>query len=409
MKPVALTNTPNAILWELPPGKPDRREPFGGYETPDKRTRVIQSAQKGRICSYYALLPLRVRIGPIHPLTAREDRSIEKTISLWRKQMSAYDALHCISDDFSSDYYVGINQYDENLLRAFDINPLHMITGIVDLSLMWNTSTASEKAEMMELAQSKWDEQSPRSKRAYLRDFVRHTLIVKYQLQPSSWTPYQSIDTLIQTLKNEGPMAVGGTLGLPSYKATALCSARKIASHSIYYFPKGAERKKNGLGHVIVLIGAEKIGDQELVYYNDPNDISDPIIGKKIYTQSYKTFTSSIDKPIMAKGAVYTRGFLRETPIAYGIHAHPTLQPSTAAAISSMPSLGAVLSKMLMPPYTKTPPPSLSLPSMDKFIDKLIALKILRLEDRDSEEKISTATDIFIKMCEDAGLTDLPK
>ena len=37
MKPVALTNTPNGILWELPPGKPDRREPFSGHDMPDKR------------------------------------------------------------------------------------------------------------------------------------------------------------------------------------------------------------------------------------------------------------------------------------------------------------------------------------------------------------------------------------
>jgi hypothetical protein len=86
---VALTNTANAIIWGLPPGKPNPQEQFKGSSSPDTRSRVIQAEQKGSTCSYYAFLPLRMRIGPIHSPFEKENRQIEKTISLWRKQFTA--------------------------------------------------------------------------------------------------------------------------------------------------------------------------------------------------------------------------------------------------------------------------------------------------------------------------------
>ena len=179
-------------------------------------------------------------------------------------------------------------------------------------------------------------------------------------------------------------MAVCGNLGPTSYKMSALCSTRKIAEHSLYYFPKGAERITCRLAHVIILIGAEKLDDgQEIIYYNDPSDVGELTSIRKMYVQSYKTFTLAIRSPYLIRAAVYVKGRLQEAPQVYGIHAHRSLWPSTSAARSSMPSLGSVLSKTLIPTQKKTPPTSLSLPSI---VDSLIALKILQPEDCNSDE-----------------------
>jgi hypothetical protein len=301
------------------------------------------------------------------------------------------------------------------------------------MSELWNNSPISEQNKMMEAAKLSWEQRTLLRKYVIIHSVVIHTMVQKYQLQPSYWTPDQPIENLIKILKEKGPMAVGGNLGKACYNVEALCSSRKIAGRSIYYFPKGAERIKTLADHVIVLIGAEKIGEQEVIYYHD-NESSDPVAGKRIYTQSYKTFTSSIERPFIPKFANYVAGDLVETQASYGVHAHPLLQPRPAHIQGFYlppnpykydPFLRqAIAENMLRTPSLESYqiptnlPPILENSSKDEInvqektfphsasegIERLIILGILDPKDRNNSQKISEAIAAFIKICNEHGL-----
>ncbi len=314
-------------MWELPPGKPDRRESFKGYGVEDDRFRVTQSRQKGPTCSYYGFLPLRVRIGPFHGASDSESRTIEKAISLWRKQVTACAVRHPYSNKIPDEFLADISHCDRALLTAFGINPIDMFISASGRAKDWNSLSQMTQTMLIKFELKLWDDLPLKVKRFLLQNFVIHTMMMKYQLQPSKWTPDQPIKNLIQILKNYGPMAVAGNLGISSYSSSASCSTRKIAARAIYYFPEWSKCDEYNERHVIILIGAEKLGDCENIYYNDPNDSSCPVTGKRIYVESYKTFTAAITSPFIIKTGINAEGQLHETPEAYGVHAHPTLQP----------------------------------------------------------------------------------
>ncbi len=333
MKPVALLFTETAVLWELSGGKPDRREPFIGL--PDKRTRVIQQSQKGPLCAYYSMLPLRVRIGPTHSSSFQTFRSDEKIISIWRKELIAISSRRYRLLINSEEYEACINTCHENLLLAFGINYIYMALGDISIKgipswKIWHSSGPLTKENLLRIVKNYFNSLPLRDRQALIHNFVIRVLIEKYQLEYSSWTPEQPIDSLMKNLKEHGPMTVSGYLGPVFYLAPPRLSARKISDHSLHYFPKGTQRKPEfGDCHAIIVIGAEKIGDQELVYYSDPHDISDPISGRKIYAQSYNTFVSAIHQPLAIKACLLDGDSLRYFSDVYGVHAHRSLQPNS--------------------------------------------------------------------------------
>lgn len=310
MASITLLNTPNSIVYELPPGKPSPKECFTG--SPDNRTRIPQPAQKGPACVYYAFNYLRRRIGPIHDKKFARERNIEKIISNWRKS---------ITIDHSA-------TSGKDLLARFSINPYHMCIGSSRNTERWNRGSFSERTAIMHDIRLMIASLTPEHQGCLMQGFAIRTMAMQYNLLPSTWDPKQPITSLIGALKTFGPMAVGGDLGgTHCYKSKALLSNRKIAGHSIYYFPKGAERNSVVAYHVVVVIGAEKTKDQEIVYFLDPNNASLAEADQPIYAQSYRSFTSYIAP--YHRTAKYSpsetvddiSGILTEILPTYGFHA----------------------------------------------------------------------------------------
>lgn len=139
---------------------------------------MTQPSQKGPTCGYYALLPLRVRIGPEHPPSAEKQRSIEQLISLWRKQITHFSRAHYRPGPLQDDYLIGLGECDENLLRTFKINPLHMLIDNMGHAELWNSSSPIIQAKMMSDAQINWDALSPIRKSGAISNFSCHAMVV---------------------------------------------------------------------------------------------------------------------------------------------------------------------------------------------------------------------------------------
>ena len=118
-----------------------------------------------------------------------------------------------------------------------------------------------------------------------------------YQLNRSSLSPSQPIDTLINDLKNHGPMVCGGYIGANCYNSSPLSLSKKIGGRSIWGWKKGAFNQDGSELHTLVVVGAEKTENQENIYFIEPNDPSNPtnIEAQKIYKMSYTRFTQQVN------------------------------------------------------------------------------------------------------------------
>lgn len=149
-----------------------------------------------------------------------------------------------------------------------------------------------------------------------LQDATHHAITFKMCLSPTNWTPMMTHSVLLNSLKNEGPQIAVGNLGLmfygtpPSVKAT-------LGDRKIYGWSPGAKTLDNVVMHSIVVIGAARFPNQEVVYYIDPSDESDPQNPElqRIYTISYLRFTERISKffNFLPDSAYTYKSDLRET------------------------------------------------------------------------------------------------
>lgn len=155
-------------------------------------------------------------------------------------------------------------------------------------------------------------------------------MIKKYALTPSSWTPTQPFINLLIALRTHGPMAISGKIGCQYYTEPPRLSQNTITGLDTpyYYFPKGSTRKDNPDMHAIILIGAEKKGSQELVYFIDPMDESELSPTRKVYVSTYSTITSSMPEPLTIDTSIVIDGKVHVEPKLYGVHAPLELQAS---------------------------------------------------------------------------------
>ncbi|MBS0605599.1 MAG: hypothetical protein JSR57_01505 [Verrucomicrobia bacterium] len=127
-----------------------------------------------------------------------------------------------------------------------------------------------------------------------------------YGFKEAEWRTSQTISSLFQTLKNHGPLYVGGLFG-NSYYAKEPTIRQIIEGRSIYgWAPEdrlpATEAghlfgEQVSAGHAIVIIGAAKGGSKGgYVYFIDPSDGSsatDPS-QQKIYVISYENFVANV-------------------------------------------------------------------------------------------------------------------
>jgi hypothetical protein len=140
-----------------------------------------------------------------------------------------------------------------------------------------------------------WDALSPTDQRHFLDIFARMESARAYGLVVSDWHPKQPFESLVQELDKHGPLSVGGAFGRPHYIFPAKPLKRQIEGRQLYGWNKD-DPKREGIVtvHQILIVGAEKTEKQQLVYYIDPMDDSDPAHPEKqrIYAMSYEKLTS---------------------------------------------------------------------------------------------------------------------
>ncbi len=97
-----LIQTESSFMYSLPEGKPDVRHYPLTLENSDSRPRTRQSSQKGPTCFFYAMNPLRLRIGPNPSPEFQEARAVEKLISDYRKKITTWrlDAIPAVARTF---------------------------------------------------------------------------------------------------------------------------------------------------------------------------------------------------------------------------------------------------------------------------------------------------------------------
>ncbi|MBS0651205.1 MAG: hypothetical protein JSR93_08585 [Verrucomicrobia bacterium] len=147
-----------------------------------------------------------------------------------------------------------------------------------------------------------WDELI-KNEPSTLDTFFQEAAAEAYGFRKSSWTPYQPIESLIESLKSNGPHCVTGFHGSSWYRSPPAVQ-QTIEGRSIYGWDSSdrlPESSSSAIGaksltsHTIVIIGADKAGG--IVYFIDPNDgssVKDPE-QQKIYAIPYQSLTEHHD------------------------------------------------------------------------------------------------------------------
>jgi hypothetical protein len=155
----------------------------------------------------------------------------------------------------------------------------------------------SEMSEENGYKKTNWKKLDTVEKAGFLDFFARDVSAKAYGLQKSSWSPVKGIESLMDELKKNGPLFIGGALGKPAYIDEPFKMSQKLAGRDIYAWRPGAKRHPTTFStHSVLLIGAKKIQDKAFVYFIDPIDPSDPKdkSTQKIYMISFSNLTSNI-------------------------------------------------------------------------------------------------------------------
>ncbi|HEV3270428.1 MAG TPA: hypothetical protein VGZ69_07290 [Candidatus Rhabdochlamydia sp.] len=356
-----LERTATSILYEIPPGKPDPKQKRTIGE--DTRNRIPQLAYKGNTCWYYTLKFIRQQIGknPCKELT--QARKVERLCSLRRKSYTKHEnSLPAIADQLftekGSDVLCSIDlakaknyvknkqttqpmmetpeflegrpslfPFLEEFIKEGKKSNMHEFLlhkkfsgrNRINLEFLTNLGISLKEVFDSEITTANGYEKKPcktlkdLEKSSLLGFFACKISAKVYDLQKSSWTPFQKIDCLIEELETKGPLYVGGNLGRPTYVDEPFKMSQKISERDIYAWRPGANRNP-GLGHTVLLVGAKKVQGKAFVYFIDSADPSDPNdrSKQKIYMISYTNLTSNVCD-------LHGRG-QQNSPVGYAYH-----------------------------------------------------------------------------------------
>ena len=160
-----------------------------------------------------------------------------------------------------------------------------------------------------------WSDTSEDFKFLFLDNFIKNLSAKMYGLEISSWRPVHPIESLIQELKQHGPLFVQGCFGSEYYSVPPRKLEKVLEGREVYGWLKSDLKESSFVNdHAILIVGAEKIETRGFVYFIDPNDESDPqdIKKQKIYVMSYERLTASNNISDL-------HGFLRpDAPLSIG-------------------------------------------------------------------------------------------
>jgi len=340
-----LERTNNSIIYEIPAGKPDPQQKC--TVDGDVRDRVMQAASKGNTCWYYTLNFIRRRIGDGLSEDFSEGRKIEKLCSQRRKAQTNHDnSLPAIAGQLQNqlgrDTLGGIdlekakflienreklqpiidtpetlegspslfpfieeflkerncrNMHEFLLIKKFSVLNQINIKFLSDFGISVEKLFEEETSEEHGYTKINWEELNVLEKAGFLDFFARDVSAKAYGLKKSSWTPLKRIEGLIEELKKNGPLYIGGAFGRPAYIDEPFKIGQKLAGREIYAWQKGAKRHPITFSaHSVLIVGAKKIQDNALVYFIDSLDPSDPkdLSKQKIYVISFTNLSLHI-------------------------------------------------------------------------------------------------------------------
>jgi hypothetical protein len=319
-----------------PLGKPDRRQERPPINEEDCRSRVRQSAQKGLDCWWYAFNRIRYRfnapgneklperiveragsdrrktLAKIHLVSLfLEDDWADRLKAVTRQSLESLEAREDLSENrvfcfrrepvslrpYVDEYISSIgkdNFYDflKNLLRKKS----HQANDQFFKAVGSSSSEAFAKwvqtdpcvANLRNIKRR--SDLPPDEALAFMNGLVQLEFAKRIHLLPSQWTPLLPFKALCEELQRHGPLCVSGLFGKSVYK-TPPHEVRRINKLPVYAWSPKDPPLPTKNAHAVVLVGAEKVDGQEIVYFTDPNDSSGPE-GQKIYAMSYRRLTS---------------------------------------------------------------------------------------------------------------------
>ncbi|MGR3951448.1 MAG: hypothetical protein QRY74_00780 [Chlamydia sp.] len=111
----------------------------------------------------------------------------------------------------------------------------------------------------------------------------------------ASWKPSQEFSKLVNELKDNGPLIIHGQFGPLYYEEAPIQSKILFEGRALFYWRPNARTRSGFNGsYSFILVGAQEIGKQQVVYYILPNDDSDPKAPEKqrIFCMSYERLTA---------------------------------------------------------------------------------------------------------------------
>lgn len=352
----ALINNENQIIWDMPYGKPDRKNSIEGKE---EQKRIARQSQKGDTCWWYAIQDLRNSC----PKDISE-REMEKKFSIFRKKMTISGEIKKNLNNFLYNFECGVKIglfYDKETSHRFIES---FISGIEDKNIAGNiekriteffktnemsitndnfkkfinkfelyiesdffknnrsvTCEFSEKKLLVsssdvvkrltciseslqevpmqfraEIVNQQFLDGGDKKVASLFKADIVHRFILCSGLKKSTWTPSKGIELMILDLKKYGVMIAAGKLGAPFYTEKPFKLSSKIGEKEVWGWSPNSYNEKAEDAHMVVVIGAGKVEKEEHVYFVDPNDPSDPLnpMLRKIYKMSYKRFTTVI-------------------------------------------------------------------------------------------------------------------
>lgn len=285
--PTLVLNQSNLIYFELSPGKKGKDGKI-----------TIQKEQKGQNSLFYATKRI---------LTTAQIRSEHgRACSLRRKTITSKDALCTTVEailsvkDVANRHFLEKKGKDpEKTAQAFLHNTLvQAMSGLPAACL----SSLPQKW-LIDEAIPPFMQMRPRFWQQQMDAATEKLIAQEYGLKMVPLTDMTTIQKLIVTLAEKGPLVMNGKYGQAFYANTpAVKFSGKVAGHKLFGWRKDAPKTEvEVLPQAIVVVGAEIKNSGQFVYYVNPMDASDPTNPEtqKIYVT---TFTTLIDRLATCEG-----------------------------------------------------------------------------------------------------------
>lgn len=270
----------NSVYIQVSPGKTDRTNPS---------RRTYQKGSTDNRCLHYGVRIICPRQGdPDYPKTRRaEDRALSRFSKMGVTSKSTTEQMEAYKKFFASQGITRKDVLQPIILRNIAVNP--------DFHDMRHFG----KEDQIDILKDNPSFNEP----FVILTSSFATLIKRYRdicnLEVSAFQPgeteEETINRLIDVLKDKGPMAVLGYHGQEFYDIPAKPILDPVVSSVLGWTKPRPLMPENEMSHTVVICGAATFKDKQgkvhrRVYFVDPNDASFPEQPRKVYAMSVKSF-----------------------------------------------------------------------------------------------------------------------